>query len=115
MAAGDVTTIELDRPSMELRIAWSDGYAGSVPLVSMRLACPCAGCRGARDAGDAAWPGRGAPQPLEALGAELVGAWGLSIAWNDGHEGGIFPFETLRRWCEQGACDLDADSGLGGA
>jgi len=111
----DVTSIEVDRPAMELRLEWSDGYAGAIPLTAMRLACPCAGCRGARGGGEAAWPGRNAPQPLEVTGAELVGAWGLSVAWNDGHEGGIFPFETLRRWCETGVTDLDSDSGLAGA
>ncbi len=110
-----VISIEVDRPALELRLAWDDDFSAAIPLVAVRLACPCAGCRGARGNGDVVWPGRGAPQPLEVQSAELVGAWGMSFAWNDGHEGGIYPFETLRRWGESGVTELDSDSGLAGA
>lgn len=110
-----VTSIEVDRPGMELRLAWDDDFSGAIALVAVRLACPCAGCRGTRGAGDVVWPGRSAPQPLEVVHAELVGAWGMRFEWNDGHEGGIYPFETLRRWSESGVTELDSDSGLAGA
>jgi DUF971 family protein len=33
--------------------------------------------------------------------AELVGAWGLSVTWNDGHATGIYPWDALRRWCDE--------------
>jgi len=115
MERAEVVDVEVDRPAMELRIRWSDDFAGALPLVAVRLGCPCAGCRGARSAGRTAWPGPGAPHPLEVRSAEFVGAWGMSFAWNDGHEGGIFPFDTLRRWCESDSTDLDPDSGLGGS
>ena len=32
--------------------------------------------------------------------AELVGAWGLSVTWNDGHSTGIYSWDALRRWCD---------------
>ena len=35
-----------------------------------------------------------------AEGAELVGAWGLQIHWNDGHETGIYAWSMLRAWRE---------------
>ena len=32
--------------------------------------------------------------------AELVGAWGIQIHWNDGHETGIYAWSMLRVWRE---------------
>ena len=32
---------------------------------------------------------------------ELVGAWGISFTWNDGHATGIYPWDALRRWCDE--------------
>jgi len=49
---------------------------------------------------------------VEGDSAELVGAWGLSVTWNDGHSTGIYPFESLRRWRE-GDGGFGPDSGLG--
>ena len=70
-------------------------------LVTLRTGCPCATFRSLRDRGEAAWPRPGSPQPLRIESAELCGAWGLAISWNDGHTTGIFPFEALRRQSEQ--------------
>jgi DUF971 family protein len=50
--------------------------------------------------------------PLRIDNAELHGAWGLSVTWNDGHSTGIYPFESLRRWRE-GDGGFGPDSGLG--
>lgn len=113
-ATSDVVGIEVDRAAMELRVRWDDGVEGSLNLVAMRMACPCAGCRGARDRGEEPWPTPRSPLPLGVDGAELVGAWGLSIRWNDGHETGIYPFEAIRRWVTAGRIELVGDSGLGG-
>lgn len=38
--------------------------------------------------------------------AELVGAWGISITWNDGHSTGIYAWEILRRWHDTGEFHL---------
>ena len=35
---------------------------------------------------------------LTAVDAELVGGWGLSITWSDGHSTGIFAWSILRAW-----------------
>jgi DUF971 family protein len=51
--------------------------------------------------------------PLRIESARLHGAWGLVVAWNDGHATGIFPFESLRRW-DEGGGPFGPDSGLGG-
>jgi hypothetical protein len=50
--------------------------------------------------GAVAWPKPTSPQPLRAEGAELVGAWGISLRWNDGHSTGIYAWDVLRAWSE---------------
>src|SRR6476620_7010044 len=68
-------TVELDREH-GLTLVWSDGSKSSFALDELRLNCPCAECRGLREQHRPVWPKPGAPQPLAAVGAELVGAWG---------------------------------------
>ena len=48
-------------------------------------------------------------EELSIADAELVGAWGLSIEWHDGHNTGIFPWTSLRRWYEGEADGVKRD------
>src|SRR5918996_4577329 len=93
------TAIDVDR-AVGLTATWPDGEATSYSLEELRVNCPCAECRGLRERGQPAWPKPTSPQPLRAEGAELVGAWGLSVRWNDGHSTGIFTWDVLRAWSE---------------
>jgi DUF971 family protein len=79
-------------------ITFLDGYIARFDLSTLRQGCPCATCRNLRDRGDVVWPRPGSAEPLRISDARLHGAWGLNITWNDGHDTGIFPFESLRRW-----------------
>ena len=99
------TEVELDRAS-GLTLTWPDGTTDRFDLEELRFNCPCAACRGRREQGLDAWPTPGAPQPLRAESAELVGAWGMQIRWNDGHETGIYAWSMLRAWR---ATDADPD------
>ncbi len=110
----DIVDVVVDRPAMELRLAFDDGTTGSIPLVELRLACPCATCRAARQAGREPWPTTPGSQTLELTGAQFVGAWGLGVAWNDGHATGIYPFSALHDWIVTGEPSFSPDSGLGG-
>jgi DUF971 family protein len=91
--------VELDRRE-HLLLAWSDGTQIVFGLEELRTNCPCAECRGLRERGLPVWPKPASPRPLEATGADLVGGWGLSITWNDGHATGIYPWSLLRAWRE---------------
>ena len=95
------TSVELDR-HVGLTVTWADGTTAAFGLEELRVNCPCAECRGLREAGQPAWPRPGAPVPLEADGAELVGAWGISMRWNDRHETGIYSWALLRNWTRAG-------------
>ena len=87
------TTVELDRAN-GLTVQWADGSRAQFALEELRRNCPCAECRGVREQGRIPGP----PGAIEALDAKLVGAWGLMIRWNDGHETGIYAWSILRTW-----------------
>jgi len=109
----DVTDITIERATMELRLEFDDGLTGTIGLMELRLHCPCATCRAARQAGRAPWPISGGDQNLGLTDASLVGAWGLGITWNDGHATGIYPFASLHDWIRLGRPGFTPDSGLG--
>ena len=81
-----------------LVIVWADEHVSRIALVELRRGCPCAQCRELRDRGETIWPRPGVPDTIEVTGAELAGAWGLSLEWNDRHETGIYPWTLLRAW-----------------
>lgn len=83
-------------------VEFADGHITRIDLMQLRLGCPCATCRSLRERGEAGWPRPGSPTPLRITDAELHGAYGLHITWNDGHRTGIYPFEALRRWDSHG-------------
>ncbi|MCU1428837.1 MAG: hypothetical protein JWL83_2837 [Actinomycetia bacterium] len=91
------TRLELDRTA-GVTLEWADGTILTFGLEEMRMNCPCAECRGLREQNEPVWPRPRSPQPLEAITAELVGGWGLTITWNDGHATGIFPWGLFRAW-----------------
>lgn len=92
-------SIEVSK-DIELSVTYQDGYVARFDLVPLRQGCPCATCRDLRDRGGESWPSPTSPLPLRIERAELHGAWGLNITWNDGHATGIYPFELLRQWHE---------------
>lgn len=89
--------IDVDRKA-GVTLTFHDGHVARFDLMQLRLGCPCATCRSLRERGEEGWPRPGSPEPLRIETAALCGAWGLTITWNDGHDTGIFPFESLRLW-----------------
>jgi len=98
------TDITLDTPRAELVITWSDGRVCRYPVGPLRLACPCAECRGGHDK-----MGR-EHEPKNLLDLiplhtytidrlELVGNYALQIFWSDGHHSGIYAWDYLARLC----------------
>jgi DUF971 family protein len=93
----------------ELALAWADGHESYIPFDVLRKACPCATCRGAH--GKAA----AAPDPLRVVRGPAagevaireivpVGAYAVQIVWSDGHDTGIYSFESLRKACPCKEC-----------
>ena len=92
-----VIDIEVERTS-KVTITFDDGVQCSFGLAELRANCPCASCRGWRDRGEVAWPRPGSVAELSIESAELVGAWGISFSWSDGHTTGIYSWDLLRAW-----------------
>lgn len=90
----------------ELALAWGDGHESYLPFDRLRRDCPCAMCRGQREA--PANPLRIVTGPAlgEVTIRELVpvGAYAVQIVWSDGHDTGIHSFESLRDACPCEIC-----------
>lgn len=95
-----VTDIQVER-ERAVTLTFDDGVVCELGLVELRLNCPCASCRSFRDRNEPAWPRPGSPASLSIADAELVGAWGISFTWSDGHATGIYPWQALRAWCDE--------------
>lgn len=96
--------VEVDVGDDGVVVTWADRHVTRFELVDLRLNCTCAQCRELRDQGATIWPRAGVPDELSVVDAELAGGWGLSLKWNDRHETGIYPWETLRAWCGCAEC-----------
>ena len=96
-----VTDIDIDR-TRAMTLTFEDGRSCAFGIEQLRQACPCATCRGWRDRGEASWPRGNQSTELSITDAELVGAWGISLVWSDGHSTGIYSWDALRRWCDAG-------------
>lgn len=87
-----------------VEITWdADGHVGRYPARTMRLACPCAACveeMSGRPLLDAA----AVPDDVRALALRLVGAYALHVAWSDGHNSGIYPWDRLLAGCPCAVC-----------
>lgn len=80
-------------------VTYDDDAAFRFGLAELRSICPCATCRSVRDQGGDPWPDP--DRALTIVDAELVGAWGMSFTWSDGHSTGIYPWDVLRRYAAE--------------
>lgn len=80
-----------------LRVSWDDGQVTEYPWEPLRRACPCAYCRGegsyAGNVNDATVFTEEQTTLKEVF---PVGRYGLTPAWGDGHDTGIYTFKMLR-------------------
>ena len=88
----------------ELAVLWDDGREDYLPLEKLRRECPCAMCRGERDLLGNVY--RGPKRPLtersfQLVSHHVVGSYALQITWADGHNDGIYSYETLRSLGEE--------------
>ena len=93
----------IELAATELVIQWVDGSESRIPLAALRGSCPCATCRQVRDQkatgpadGLSLLRGEAATATAEARDFDYVGRYGIRINWADGHNTGIYTFESLR-------------------
>jgi len=86
------TKIKAPHGATIFEISWNDGTLSRLPHKVLRGYCPCAECQGHH----------GITRFVEASNLELreisrVGNYAIGLTWGDGHSGGIFSFDYLRR------------------
>jgi len=105
-----------------LEIDWQDGHRSAWSFAWLREACPCATCIEERKASGRK-PGQPVAKPAELLpmftppalpaSAHAVGRYALQFEWQDGHKGGIYSWEYLRRVCQCQECNFSRNNASG--
>lgn len=100
------TPLSLKNDGQNLVIEWNDGVTHRLSWRMLRDRCPCATCRTER-----AKPPKPKPlfnvlsaaeaRPLAPASIKPVGNYAYGIAFNDGHNTGIYSLEYLRLLGEQ--------------
>jgi DUF971 family protein len=89
-------------------VRWADGSSNRFPPAWLRARCPCAECveewTGKRTVGDAE-----VDPAVRARGLDPVGNYAVKLTWSDGHDSGLFTWDTLGRLRKEHA----AASGIG--
>lgn len=97
--------VEVHVDRREMRVTWSDGHQGVYRFETLRWRCPCAECAGEGGApGKLAFTTALTPQQTEMVDLRVVGRYGFTPVWADGHATGIYTFRALRAMCECPAC-----------
>ena len=99
-----------------LEIDWADGHKSAWGFAWLREACPCATCIDQRSA-EGRKAGQPKPKPAAVLpmyepppkpaSAHAVGRYALQFNWLDGHSGGIYSWDYLRRSCQCAECTFE--------
>ena len=85
-----------------LGVDWSDGTEHVYVVRELRLRCPCAGCV-SEVTGERILDPTQVPEDVHPVSFDPMGHYGVRIRWSDGHHTGIYSFETLQRWGEEGS------------
>jgi len=105
-----------------MEIDWADGHRSAWSFAWLRDACPCATCVEER-ALESRKPGQPKAKPTAVLpiytapakpaSAHAVGRYAIQFNWLDGHSGGIYSWEYLRRVCQCRECTFAAEETTG--
>jgi DUF971 family protein len=105
-----------------MEIDWADGHRSAWSFAWLREACPCATCIEER-AQEGRKPGQPKAKPADVLpmytppakpaSAHAVGRYAIQFNWLDGHSGGIYSWEYLRRVCQCRECTFAAEEATG--
>jgi DUF971 family protein len=87
------------------RVTWSDGHHGVYTWRSLRLNCPCAACVGEWNYRPDRLTLKDIRPDIRALSIARVGNYALRFEWSDGHNTGLYTFNSLRQdLCECQEC-----------
>jgi DUF971 family protein len=104
------TGVTANRQTREMTVTWTDSHNSVYPFGLLRAACPCASCRGGHEhmhaePDESVFSSSLPESPQTRLAAvEAVGAYGITITWEDGHHYGIYNWHYLRALCPCQQC-----------
>jgi ATP-binding protein involved in chromosome partitioning len=93
----------IERRDDGILIEWNGEHRALYPARALRLACPCAACVDEMS-GRAILDPNSVPADVRPASLSLVGAYGLSVQWSDGHGTGIYTFQRLLAACPCADC-----------
>lgn len=91
--------IDVDNKAQQLEIRWKDGHTSIFPLFGLRKNCPCVMCRGGHDKMNQFQPQAfflKDPPTININDLKVTGNHAIQIFWSDGHNSGMYRWETLR-------------------
>lgn len=100
--------VKVNTAEQTLMIMWADTHESVYPLDGLRKECPCATCKGghANMTGgfDAVVFRLPALQRWRIERMEAIGHHALRIHWDDGHNAGMYRWDSLREACPCDTC-----------
>ncbi len=100
-------SIEVNNSKQELYIEWSDDHQSTYSLFGLRKNCPCVTCRGGHAEMGKYNRSLFFVEPTERYEVEeieQIGNHAIKIIWSDGHDTGMYQWETLRELCPCKEC-----------
>ncbi|MDZ7714984.1 MAG: DUF971 domain-containing protein [Balneolaceae bacterium] len=100
-------SVEVRQSDEELYIEWADGHESLYSLFGLRKNCPCVECRGGHaqmGSFDKSLFDVEPTQHYQIEGIRQVGNHAIRIEWSDGHNTGMYQWETLRELCPCKEC-----------
>ncbi len=89
----EIPQIQFD--DKEVTLTWPDGTRYQISNRELRLSCRCALCANELT-GEKIFSEKNLLPNIAAKQIAPLGNYALSIAWNDGHASGIYPYETIK-------------------
>ncbi|NOX19169.1 MAG: DUF971 domain-containing protein [Chlorobi bacterium] len=91
---------KLEIKESKLFIIWKDETASEIELPELRKNCPCAYCTTQEEGSDDMRIRRFTVDQLTVARLEIVGNYALKVVWKDGHNLGIYTFESLKEMAD---------------
>ncbi len=85
-------------PDGQILFGWPGGRQTPVPAKVLRDCCPCAGCV-EEGTGRKLLDPATIPDDIRVIEMNPVGNYAVQIRWSDGHDTGLYSWDTLRRVC----------------
>lgn len=86
-----------------MNIVWKDEHHSGYDYWDLRTGCPCAGCID-EVTGEKILDDTTVDKNIHPTKSQYVGNYALRIFWSDGHDTGIYSFQSLRKRCSCDTC-----------